>query len=104
MTELNATVVIEGLLRATADDATPIIRRLARNQARVFLDSRAGDAGEVDQTKADYCPGYCARGEPHNGPHDPIVLNRQSGGQTAEVLNATPAPAVDAVPAGEVEQ
>lgn len=46
MTELTATVVIESLLRATADDATPIIRRLARNQARVFLDSRAGGAGE----------------------------------------------------------
>lgn len=38
MVELTARVAIESLLRATGDDATPIIRRLARIQARAFLD------------------------------------------------------------------
>jgi transcriptional regulator with XRE-family HTH domain len=61
------------------------------------LPEAASGAGEreADQTKADYCPGYCARGEPHNGPHDPVVLHRQSGGQTAEVFTASLPPATD---------
>lgn len=119
MTELTATVVIESLLRATADDATPIIRRLARNQARVFLDSRAGDAGEGlvlppgwkpwtggPFTPQDYAGRYMLRNRsfhdwrPGNGAGPSWKWEYGEGDIVAYL--ATPAPAVDAVPAGEV--
>jgi hypothetical protein len=46
MVELTARIALESMMRATEDDATPIIRRLARVQARAILDGKvASDTG-----------------------------------------------------------
>lgn len=110
MTELTATVVIESLLRATADDATPIIRRLARNQARVFLDSRAGDAGEPVawqwERRGRYGPtdgATIGKWERVLTPYAPDTWPEADRRNIVPLYAATPAPAVDAVPAGEVD-
>lgn len=88
-----ASAIWQSNVRAGYYDDGEIVQAFARH--RLATAEAASGAGEADQTKADYCPGYCARGEPHNGSHDPVVLHRQSGGQTAEVFTASLPPATD---------
>ena len=58
MVELTARVALESMMAATADDATPIIRRLARIQARTVLDQMKATpdaaASEVDDPDHQY--------------------------------------------------